>query len=874
MAPELPGSYVPREPLRQRLDGFMQRRLTVLRAPAGFGKTTLLTDIARDTQEQGRIVGWLSLDDDDTPEVFGSYLAYAFERAGLDLNLPTAQDAWSSSPAPHQVGMLARAIEQHAAPCLLVLDEIDRAPPVTVHLIDRLLKRAPRNLHVALAFRSDPGLDVAMHFLDGKALLVSAEAFRFSTAEIARFFGGELARRELAEVEERTAGWPVALMVHRNMRAGAAAESGGDAAMFTENYIGVRLLRGLSPEDRGHLLDLAVFDRVEADLVDDVLGSSQARVRITGLQALDGLLLPIGEDPASQRLHPLLREHCLDLLEDEDLPRKCSLHERLALALCRRGELTPAWRHAREAGDRRLVGDLIERFGAYQLWLREGAHQLILAGRYLTPEITESYPRLALLRCIYLRLSSRLQEAEALFESVARQTDGFTRDRDGGDDEELAADSLLARAMLAGGTAAPPDGAPEPVLPVGASTAAGGTISGSVASARHVWLCVACHERADFEESRRHGLQAQQRFPGNARFGRIFVDIHLGMSAMAQGRVPDATESYTRARHGIRKFFPSDPFLTMSIDVLKMEINFERGRTPAFPRRTLKGLSTLREVWADIYIAAIGVSAELTFEQHDGDAVIKRLTEVVDDVRAKGLAILSNNLSALLAYYLVEVGRTDDAGQVWRDHGLPCVASELLDLDRQSWRAMEALSCARVRLLAAQGECTAAEELASRLCSTAAERGLTRTLLRGLALSMVVADGAGCPDRARARLVEFLRLVGEVDYVGPLVRHREVSRRVLKQLLDTDLEEDVQRAAESLLAQVDAPVIDNSGIFTPREVQVLQEVQQGHRNEEVGNRLGMTLDGVRYHLKSIYRKTGVSSRTDAVRYALSAGVLS
>ena len=49
MAPELPGSYVPREPLRQRLHGFMQRRLTVLRAPAGFGKTTVLTDIARDT---------------------------------------------------------------------------------------------------------------------------------------------------------------------------------------------------------------------------------------------------------------------------------------------------------------------------------------------------------------------------------------------------------------------------------------------------------------------------------------------------------------------------------------------------------------------------------------------------------------------------------------------------------------------------------------------------------------------------------------------------------------------------------------------------------------------------------------------------------
>ena len=874
MAPELPVSYLPREPLRRRLDGFMQRRLTVLRAPAGFGKTTVLTGIARYTREQGRIVGWVSLDDDDTPEVFGSYLACAFERAGLDLSLPTAQDAWSASPPAHQMGMLARAIEQHAAPCLLVLDEIDQTPPPTVRLIDRLLRRAPRNLHVALACRSDPGLDVATHFLDGEALLVSAEALRFSTAEIARFFGGELSRRELAEVEERTAGWPVALMVHRNMRDGAAAESGGDAAMFTENYIGVRLLRDLSAEDRGYLLDLAVFDRIEVDLVDGVLGSSRARVRVMGLPALDGLLLPVDKDRSAQRLHPLLREYCLGLLEDEDLARKCSLHRKLALALNHRGRLTPAWRHAREAGDQRLVGDLIEQFGISQVWLRGGAMQLVTAGRYLTPEITASHPRLELLRGVALRLSSKRREAQALFESVARQTDGFTRDRDGGDDEALAVDAILAQAVLAGAAVAALGNGPESELPADGSAAAGAGASRSVAGARHTWLCAACHERTEFEESRRHGLQARKLFPEDLRFGHVFVNIYLGMSAMAQGRARDAAASYTRARHGIRKFFPSDSHLTMSIDVLKMELDLERGRTPAFPRRTLKNLSELREVWADIHTAALAVSAELMFEQYDGEAVIKRLTEVVDDVRAKGMAILSSNLSALLAYYLVEVGRPGEAGRVWRDHGLPRVASELLDLDRQSWRSMEALSCARVRLLAARGEYAAAEELASRLCSTAAQRGLTRTLLRGLALSMVVADGAGRPDRAQARLVEFLRLVAGVDYVRPMVRHREVSRRVLKQLLNTDLEEDVQRAAESLLAQMDAPAIDNSGIFTAREMQVLREVQWGHPNQEVGSRLGMTMDGVRYHLKSIYRKTGVSSRTGAVRYAQSVGALS
>ena len=100
---------------------------------------------------------------------------------------------------------------------------------------------------------------------------------------------------------------------------------------------------------------------------------------------------------------------------------------------------------------------------------------------------------------------------------------------------------------------------------------------------------------------------------------------------------------------------------------------------------------------------------------------------------------------------------------------------------------METLSCARIRLLAEQREWAVAEELASRLCATASAQGLVRTLLRALALSMVVAHRAGQPERALARMVEFLRAVRGVDYTRPLVRHRDVSRVVLQRMLGTDL---------------------------------------------------------------------------------------
>ncbi len=230
-----PAGYVRRASLLHHLEGLLERRLTVLRAPAGFGKTTVLADVVRGVKAQGLVAGWISLDEDDAPNLFGSCLASAFEHAGLDLARLNAHDAWSSSPAVHQMGMLARAIELHAAPCLLVLDEVDRLPRSTVRLINVLLARAPANLHLAMAFRSDPGLDLATHVLDGAAIVVGVRQCRFSTADIAQFFHGALSRRELATVVERTAGWPVALRVYRNLRAHAATGLGAGAKAISDD---------------------------------------------------------------------------------------------------------------------------------------------------------------------------------------------------------------------------------------------------------------------------------------------------------------------------------------------------------------------------------------------------------------------------------------------------------------------------------------------------------------------------------------------------------------------------------------------------------------------------------------------------------------
>lgn len=871
--PEPVPGYVGRDSLGQQLATVLQRRLTVLQAPAGFGKTAVLADIGHRIETQGHLVGWLSLDENDTPSVFGSYVAYAFERAGLDLAAVADRHEWMSSASAHRLGFLARAIERHGAPCLLALDEVERLPRHTVGLVDLLLKRAPRNLHFVASFRSNPGMDIAAHILDGSAAIVDASALRFSKHEIAQFFQGDLSRRKLAAVEKRTAGWPVALTVYRNLQVREAGPPGAATRSLTSNFVGVRLLRDLSADDRTFLMDLAVFDWIEADIVDEVLGSSDARLRIDALSALDGLLVRSDDDHAVRLLHPLVREYCVEQFAVEAPERKRTLHARIARALHGRGLLTQAWRHARSAGDFGLAGELIESVGVVGLWARGGNTQVIAADRLLTAQVMEAHPRLALLHCVALKLTSKTDEAEALYQTVGRRTDGFTRDRDGGDADALSCDRLFAKVVLGGGTSRLQREALDAALHAGNTTSSDDKFSRFQSAALHALHCGANYERARYDECRRHGEWAQAHFGEEARYGEIHVSLCLGLAAMAQGRVSEAADQYRRARQSARRFLAADRYLAAVTEVVTIELDLERNREKAIQQRTLPGMDELRTGWIDIYAAAVDVRAELTFGRYGGEAAVKFLRHAIDDERAAGSRSIAHHLSALLASYLVLTGLGGEAAHLWRDSALPSSDGDLLDLDGQSWRTMEALSCARVRLLVDQGSYDAADALADSLSRAASARGLVRTALRSQALSMMVAYHAKAPDLAVERLAAYLRRVRDVDYYRPLARDSRVSLSVLQWLLGRKPDADLREAAESLLASLDKRSATTEPEFSAREQEILAEVRCGRRNKEIAAQLGITEEGVRYHLKKIYRKTGVSGRGDAVRYALDKGVL-
>ncbi|MDE0450540.1 MAG: LuxR C-terminal-related transcriptional regulator [Gammaproteobacteria bacterium] len=882
--PERVDGYLRRPQLRRRCQP-LNRRLTVFHAPCGFGKTALLADICQRERAGGVLTAWLSLDETDSTDTLAAYIEFALTRAGLDTSMQRSPESQSPRTIDHparatlyRMGLVMRAIEDYRMPCLLAFDEVERLVGAEqIRLIDFVLHRAPRNLHFAMSMRSSPpGLDLASAVMDGLGDILRADDFRFAKPEIAVFFGGQLSRPELAETTERTEGWPAALRIYRNSRTdvGMSGEEGQDpGSRPEEGYAGIaakflasRLRRDLKDDEVDYLLDVSLFDPMDLKVVEEVLPETHLKLGANVLSKFDGLVRPVDTSAGILRLHPLVKEYCARRRFQKTPWRFRMLHGRIATALARRGRLEPALRHAADSGDHILMGSILEAAGGVRLWCTHGMEEFLAWDRFLTAEVLAAFPRLAFLRCAALVARSDLGQALALYTAVRDKTGGFRRDREGGDDSALWIDSILVRSTLVIFDCQPLGSEiVENVLADAGKLATDGQLDPVARGLLNTILCIADYQRARFASSQWLGTQAKQCFVlADARYGSVLNDFQLGMVAMAEGRIEEAARSYARR----------SPALISHI--LMAELDLERNQLK--PHRRVKSWVPLRivERSLDVHAAAYGVVAELAFEKEGATGALRVLEDALDFAIAERLTRLVCHLSALRVSYLVIGGRVAEASQVWHDARLPECQSRLLDLDGQSWREMESISCARIRLLASRHEFKAARELAEQLHDVARTRGLMRTRMRCIALWMSLEYRSGDVNAAASRLLEFLGLLRATDYGRPLVRESEVGRVLLARVMGMALEPQVRSSAEFLLKRMEGPLAGDEGqtpLYTARELEVIEHVARGLRDKQVARHLGVTEHGVRYHLRNVFRKIGAASRMDAVRRARNLGII-
>ena len=881
--------YVERPPLEERCAP-MERRLTVLHAPGGFGKTALLARCCRNLRRQGVAVAWLALDETDGSVALATYLAFAFEQAGLDtLDVRAggtasggapASDPEADSRATYRINMLARVIEDHAVPCLLALDELERLDdPDSVALLNAFLRAAPRNLHLAMAFRSrPPGLDIAMFMLEGTGATVTTEELRFSTPDIARFFGTELSRRELAKVASSSSGWPIALRIYRSGRdAGSTLADVGNNGGMMAAWIESRLWRGLSEDDRDLVLDMALFDWIDATLIDEATGVRNSRRRIESMESLGGLLETRG-DESTLHLHPLIRDYCANRRFREDPHRFRSIHAAIARTLAARGQVVEALRHAAEAGDTRLIANIAQEAGGIKIWFRRGFDALRTVDGWLTADIVATYPRLALVRCVMLAMAGDVAAADRLYHATVAARQGIGDRPQDAADRALQLDHLLVRGLLLVCGCGPVTRY-ESLVAVSQDLAREPDIDPMMRGMLRHGLCLTLNEMTDFERARDWGERARVDLGNHTLYLSPHIDYLAGMAAMAQGRVEDAEACYDRALKAGRTGHLGDAGTAIIGTVLIAELELERSAGAPRMRATPVSPRLLGEcgAWLDIYAANTAVATELALHGGDGERALAVVDAALEFARRTGRSALTQLLSAMRISLLVAMERIDEAERAWRGADLPESASACLDLGMHRWREVEAFASARLQLLVARGEFEAGRELAAALRHLAEERCLVRTHMRSLALAMRLEQLAGAPDRATAHMAEYLRLYAEADFARPLGRERELALPLLSRIVDARHGSEIASTAAALrdtLASADQATDKRiDAHLTDTEFEVLRRLPR-HSDKEIAKRLGLSYDAVRYRIRSVFGKLGARGRHDAVHRARSLGILS
>ncbi|SBT45582.1 LuxR family transcriptional regulator [Micromonospora auratinigra] len=359
-APAPPEPLLARPRLLDRLDRGLAGPVTLVSAPAGWGKTTLLAAWARHTGVTPA-PAWVSVEDSDTGARLWSYLAAGLRAVGGDPAddgpRPPVPDG---PPRPDQLELLAAALATREHPVLLVLDDLHRiADPAALAGLEFLLRHTEGRLRLVAGARGEPALALHRWRLAGELTEIGPGELAFTDDEVADLlvaYGVPVPAAAVPRLRARTGGWPAGLRyavlaLHGRADPARAVERFGGDQPDVARYLRDEVLAPLTPDTRDVLRRTAVAGAVCADLADALTGRPDAGQLLGELARSGGFVEADGGSPAWYRCHPLLA----DLLHDE-LGRRLAeerddLHRRAATWYAAHGRPAEALRHALSGGD-------------------------------------------------------------------------------------------------------------------------------------------------------------------------------------------------------------------------------------------------------------------------------------------------------------------------------------------------------------------------------------------------------------------------------------------------------------------------------------------------------------------------------------------
>ena len=863
--PPVRPELVSRPRLTERLNEGVTRKLTLVSAPAGFGKTTLVTEWLNSAEHP---FTWLSLDENDNdPARFFTYLLAALQR--IDPNIGQAAQAMLQAPQPPPPeSLLTSLINDIAATShlfVLVLDDYHLIQTMPIHQqLSFFLEHQPPQMHLVIATRADPPLPLSRWRARGQTVEIRQADLKFTDEETADFLRRvmqlELSSTDVAALRRRTEGWIAGLQLAALSMRGRddvhqLVQSFAGSHRYILDYLIEEVFQQQSADVQDFLLKTSILDRFTAPLCDAVAERDDSRDVLLGLEQANLFIVPLDESRQWYRYHRLfadLLRHRLDMVCESK--RVALLHAQASQWYETNGFPADAVHHALAGHDWERAATLIYDVSGS---LMIHGEVTTLAGwiQALPDEVVRARPRLCYEYSWPLILTGQLNAAEAYLgqaEQAAQDDAAFLGEivaaqayiaRTRGDDRRMIELSQQALTLL-----------PQDDL--------------SSRSIVALNLGLAHWHRGHLAEAERALTEAEHAAlqSGNSHVRLIALGV-LGPIHAAQGKLHQAT---VLCRQAIR-LGEQSPAIALAHNELSALL-YEWNDLEAAADHLRRGIElTQRSGNVEVQTGGYRMLARLKQAQGDASAALAALQEAHQLARDHDVTpfVHARNAACHAQIALAQ----DDIGTAmhW---------AEQVTEDADASLFYPFLRLTPVRLLLAQNQEAAAAEQLAALYETAVSAGWQFGVVEVRALQALAAP---TPAAALTFLADALALAQPEGYVRTFVDKGEPMATLLRQVASQGIAPDYVAkllaafgAEAPILSISPPPRVPAQPLIEPlseRELEVLQLLADGQTNHEIAQTLCVSVNTVKTHLKNIYGKLGVHSRREAIAQAKKLGLV-
>jgi len=870
--PSIRSKQIARPRLSNLIDGGLDKTLILVSAPAGYGKTSLVSSWLKEKKIPS---AWLSLDGaDNDPIRFLQYLlaAFASNIPGIEVDLHGMLQGIQPAHFESVINLLTNELASFSDPFVLILDDFHVIHSEAVlQILAQLLEHLPPQMHLAILTRTDPALPLSRLRVRNQLLDIRADQLRFTQEEIAAFLNNvfrlNLSANDLSAMEARTEGWIAGVQLAALSMQGCKDIHGFVSAFtgshhYIMDYLAEEVLK-LQPKGVSvFLLQTSILDHLCGSLCEAVVrmdsdGLVDGQAMLETLEEINLFVIPLDDERHWYRYHHLFADVLRKRLEHQFPLLLPELHRRASQWYEQNGFIAESIQHAIATGDQDRAAQLIEQNGCFLLMSGEVATLLNWANAIEFQ--SETRPWLAIQKAWALALTGDLDRIEPTLQ------------------------------------------APEKLLTPLEPTVEVRTMLGTIAAAR----AYCTNSQGDTHAAAEYAQRALDLLPDCSSISQSIRSVStslLGDASWINGNLEEATRAYTEAirigqeagnlhmviiaNSNLAEIMVEKGQLHKAADIythsLQMAIRPDGQRSPlagklcaslgrlAYERNLLNDADQyihqcidLCRQWGEFDLQAIACTMLARLELVRGN-----LEEAQEASRkAEQLAgeyplspLRSIQLKNELALYWLAQGNLEKPSLLIQKSALS--GKDGIPYQREPEYVI------LLRTLLAQNDYKAAITLSKRMLKQAEHTGRNGLIIEILILLALAFQGKKETDQALETLEKALALAQPEGYIRVFLDEGEAMTRLLCHAQSRQVGNGYAAVLLSGIGRISGMTQPSKQLLskplTTRELEVLKLIESGCSNQDIARQLVISMPTVKRHISNIYAKLGVESRTQAV----------